>query len=81
MLYLSGFKSKDDFAAASALRFPRTLMWLGIQQKKISLFDVECSQQSRLIISGRSTFLLFNHNTTESESENMMSVLKVRLQS
>ena len=50
-------------------------MWLGIQQKTISLFDVECSLQSSLIISGCSSFLLFNDNRTESESENMMNFL------
>ena len=49
-------------------------MWLGSQQKTISLFDVECSLQSSLIISGCSSFfLLFNDNRTESESENMMN--------
>ena len=48
-------------------------MRLGIQQKTISLFDVECSLQSSLIISGCSSFLLFNDNRTESESENMMN--------
>ena len=56
MLYLSGVKSKADFAAASALWFPLTPMWLGIQQKMISLFNVECSLQSSLIISGCSSF-------------------------
>ena len=50
-------------------------MWLGIQQKTISLFDVECSLQSSLIISGCSSFLLFNDNRTESESENIMNFL------
>ena len=50
-------------------------MWLGIQQKTISLFNVECSLQSGLIISGCSSFLLFNDNRTESESENMMNFL------
>ena len=49
-------------------------MWLGIQQKMISLFDVECSLQSSLIISGCSSFLLFN-NRIESEAENMMNFL------
>ena len=43
--------------------------------KTISLFDVECSLQSSLIISGCSSFLLFNDNRTESESENMMNFL------
>ena len=33
MLHLSVVKSKADFAAASALWFPLTPMWLGIQQK------------------------------------------------
>ena len=75
MLYLSGVKSKADFAATSALWFPLTPMWLGIQQKTISLFNVECSLQSSLIISGCSSFLLFNHNKTESESENMVNFL------
>ena len=50
-------------------------MWLGIQQKTISLFDVECSLQSSLIISGCFSFLLFNDIRTESESENMMNFL------
>ena len=47
-------------------------MWLGIQQKTISLFDVECSLQISLI-SGCSSFSLFNDNRTESESEDMMN--------
>ena len=50
-------------------------MWLGIQQKPISLFDVECSLQSSLIISGCTSFLLFNDNRTENKSENMMNFL------
>ena len=50
-------------------------MWLGIQQKTISLFNVECSLQSSFTISGCSSFLLFNDNRTESESENMMNFL------
>ena len=52
-------------------------MWLGIQQKNNFFFDVECSLQSSLIISGCSSFLLFNDNRTESESENMMNFLCV----
>ena len=56
----------------SALSFPLTPMWLGIQQKRISFFDIESSLQSRLI-SGFSSFLLFNDNRTESESENMIN--------
>ena len=59
MLYLSGVKSKADFAAVSALSFPLTPMWLGIQQKTISLFDVECSLQRSLIRSGRSSFFFY----------------------
>ena len=43
--------------------------------KTISLFDVECSLQSSLMISGCSSFLLFNDNRTESKSENMMNFL------
>ena len=56
---------------------PRLLydLWLGIQQKTISLFDVECSLQSSLIISGCSSSIFFNDNRTESESENMMNFL------
>ena len=50
-------------------------MWLGIQQKTISLFDVGCSLLSSKIITGCSSFLLFNDNRTESESENMMDFL------
>ena len=72
-LYLSGVKSKADLAAASALSFPLTPMWLGIQQKKISLFDIESSLHSSLMISEFSCFLLFNYNRTESESENEMN--------
>ena len=45
------------------------------KKKTISLFDVECSLQSSLIISGCSSFLLFNDNRTESEPENMMNFL------
>ena len=62
-----------DLAAASALSFPLTPMWLGIQQKRISLFDMESSLQSSLMISGFSSFLLFNDNRTESESENIIN--------
>ena len=69
MLYLSGVKSKADLAAASALSFPFTPMGLGIQQKGISLFDIESSLQSILMISRFSNFLLFNDN----RSENMMT--------
>ena len=42
---------------------------------KNDFFDVECSLQSCLIISGCSSFFLFNDNRTESESENMMNFL------
>ena len=66
-------KSKADLAAASALSFRLTSMWLGIQQKWISLFDMESSLQSSLMISGFSSFLLFNYNRTDSESENMIN--------
>ena len=48
---------------------------LNTAKKTISLFNVECSLQSSLIISGYSSFLLFNDNRTESESENMMNIL------
>ena len=40
LFYLSEVKSEADLAAASALSFPLSPMWLGIQQKKISLFDI-----------------------------------------
>ena len=73
MLYMSGIRCRADFAAASALSFPLTPMWLGIQQKTMSLSDNECSLHSSLIISGCSNFLLFKDNRTDSESENMMN--------
>ena len=55
-MYLSGVKSKADLAAASALSFPVTPIWLGIQQKRVSLFDIEPSLQISLMISGFSIF-------------------------
>ena len=62
MLYLLGVKSKADLAAVSTLSFPLSPMWFGIQQKRISLFDIESSLQSSLMISGLPSFLLFNDN-------------------
>ena len=38
------------------------------------MFDAACSLQSSLIINGCSSFLLFNDNRTEIESENMMNL-------
>ena len=47
---LSGVRSKSNLAAESALSFPLTPMWLGVQHIIISfLFDIEsnilCSSQ------------------------------------
>ena len=49
----SEVRSKADFAAESALLFPITTMWLGIQHIIISLlFDIESSLFSTKIIRG-----------------------------
>ena len=71
-----GLRSKADLAAESALSFPLTPMWLGIQHKIISLWlDIESSLLSNLTINGFSSFLFSTDVFTESESENMINLL------
>ena len=68
-----GLRSKADLAVESALSFPLTPMWLGIQHKIIFLWlDIESSLQSNLTINGFSSFLFSSDVNTESESENMI---------
>ena len=56
ILNSAGVRSKADLVAESALSFPLTTMWLGIQHKyffTISLlFDIQSSLLKSLIISG-----------------------------
>ena len=53
----SGLRSKADLTAESALSFPLTPMWLGIQHKIIFLWlDIESSLLSSLTINGFSSF-------------------------
>ena len=48
-----GVRSKADLAAESALSFPLTPMWLGIQHIIISfLFDIESNLLNSLMIRG-----------------------------
>ena len=56
MLYLSGVKSKADLAVASGLSFLFVPVWVGIQQKRISLFDMESGLQSDWMMSEFSSF-------------------------
>ena len=58
MLYLLGVKSKTNLAATSALSFPLTPMWLGIQQKRISLFDIESSLVAKIVKMERGSYRL-----------------------
>ena len=70
-----------DLAAKSALSFPLTLMWLGIQHKIIFLWlDSESSLVSSLTINGFSSFLFFSDVKTESESENIIHLLCLSLE-
>ena len=76
ILYLSGVRFSADFAAESALSFPFTPMWLGIQHIRISfVLDMESNLLRSLMIRGSSSFLFLNDSKTESESENMIYLL------
>ena len=59
ILDLSGVRSKADLAAESALSFPPTPIWLGVQRIIISfLFDIESNQLNSLMIRGFWNFFL-----------------------
>ena len=61
ILNLSGVRSKADMATDSALSFPLTPMWLGIQHIIISLqLDIKSILLNSLIIKGFSSFVLLN---------------------
>ena len=61
ILNLSEVRSKVDLAAESALSFPLTPMWLGIQHISIYLlFDIESNLLNSLIIRAFSILLLLN---------------------
>ena len=63
-------------AAKSALSFPLTPMWLGVQHIIISfLFDIVSNLLNSLMIKGFSNTLFPNDSKTESESENMINFL------
>ena len=70
-LDLLGVRSKADLAAESALSFPLTPMWLGIQHIISFLFDIESNLLNSLMIRGFWNFLFLNDSKTESESENI----------
>ena len=71
ILDLLGVRSKVDLAAESALSFPFTPMWLGVQHIIISfLFDIESNLLNSLMIRGFWNFLFLNDSKIESESEN-----------
>ena len=66
ILDLSGVRSKADLAAVSALSFPLTPMWLGIQHIIISfLFDIKFNLLNSLMIGGFSNLLFLNDRKTE----------------
>ena len=74
ILDLSGVRSKTDLAAESALSFPLTSMWLGVQHIIISfLFDIESNLLNSLMIRGFWNFLFLNDSKTGSESENIIN--------
>ena len=76
MEILSRLRSKANLATESALSFPLTPMWLGIQHMIISLWlDIESSLLSILTINGFSSFLFLSDVNTESESENIINLL------
>ena len=53
ILDLSGFRSKADLAAESALSFPLTPMWLGVQHIIISFpIDIESNLLNSVMIRG-----------------------------
>ena len=68
--------------AESALSFPLTPMWLGVQHIIISfLFDIESNLFNSLMIRGFWNFLFLNDSKTESESENIINFLCLLKQS
>ena len=76
-----GLRSKADSAAKSALLFPLTPMWLGIQHKIIFLWlDIESSLLNSLTINRFPSFLFSSDVNTESESENMINFLCLSLE-
>ena len=78
---LDWLRSDADLAAVSALSFPLTPMWLGIQHKIIFLWlDIESSLLSSLTINGFSSFLFSSDVNAESESENMRNLLCLSLE-
>ena len=78
---LDWLRSDADLAAESALSFPLTPMWLGIQHKIIFLrLDIESSLLSSLTIYGFSSYLFSSDVNTESESENMINFLCLSLE-
>ena len=75
ILNLSGVRSKADLVDESALSFPLTPLWHGIEHIIISLlFDIESNLLNSLIIREFSSFWLLNDGKMESESENMIIV-------
>ena len=76
ILDLSGVRSKAYLAVESALSFPLTPMWLGVQHIIISSrFDIESNLLNSLMIRGFWNFLFLNDSKTESESENIINFL------
>ena len=80
MEILSELSSKADLVAESALSFPLTPMWLGIQRIIIFLWlDIASSLLSSLTINAFSSFLFISDVNTESESENLINLLYLSL--
>ena len=76
ILDLSGVRSMADLAAESALSFPLTPMWLGVQHIIVSfLFDIESNLLNSLMIRGFWNFLFLNDSKIESESEDIINFL------
>ena len=76
ILDLLGVRSKADLAAESALSFPLSPMWLGVQHIIISfLFDIESNLFNSLMIRGFWNILFLYDSKTESESENVINFL------
>ena len=77
ILDLSGFRSKADLAAESALSFLLTPMWLGVQHIIISfLIDNESNLLDILMIRGFWIFLSLNDSDTKSDSENIIYIMQ-----
>ena len=76
ILDLLSVRSQTDSAAESALSFPLTTMWLGVQHIIISfLFDTKSNLLNSSMIRGFWNFLFLYDNKTESESENIINFL------